>query len=312
MALAAAGISLLASLPASAHERCAAEPLMVQVLGSGGPHAGDDRASSGYLVWRNGRAVVLVDAGGGTFLRFGQAGAQLEDLALLAISHLHPDHVSDLPALLWLSDLVRQRPLKLVGPSGTDRFPAIDAFVARLFDSANGAFPMLAGTLGQPGAGARLELVTVDAASSSPTRVLLDGDLEVSALGVPHADVPTVAYRIRVGERSVVFGSDQAGTDSKFVSFAKGADLLVMHLALSAQAPDGMARIHARPATVAEIARYAAPGHLVLSHLIRAPSQLPAPQWFSLSDVEQALAEIGKHYSGTFELAEDLRCIAIR
>ena len=36
--------------------------LVLQVLGSGGPVADDDRASSAYLVWHDGRARVLVDA----------------------------------------------------------------------------------------------------------------------------------------------------------------------------------------------------------------------------------------------------------
>ena len=60
---------------------------------------------------------MLVDMGGGAYLRFGQSGAKLSDLALIAISHLHPDHVSDLPALLWLSRQVRKEPLPIVGPS---------------------------------------------------------------------------------------------------------------------------------------------------------------------------------------------------
>jgi len=51
--------------------------------------------------------------GGGAFLRFGQAQAKLSDLSLIAISHLHPDHVSDLPALLWLSCL--EKPLGAQG-----------------------------------------------------------------------------------------------------------------------------------------------------------------------------------------------------
>ena len=114
----AVGIVLVSANRASAQSACSSEPLAVQVLGSGGPNAGGARASTGYLVWRGGRAVVMVDAGGGTFLRFGEAGARLHDLSLLAISHLHPDHVSDLPALLWLSELARQQPLKIAGPTG--------------------------------------------------------------------------------------------------------------------------------------------------------------------------------------------------
>ena len=44
--------------------------LAVQVLGSGGPDANDARASAGYILWIDGQARLLVDAGGGVFLRF--------------------------------------------------------------------------------------------------------------------------------------------------------------------------------------------------------------------------------------------------
>src|SRR6185437_8950399 len=197
---------------ASAQSVCSSEPLAVQVLGSGGPTAGGTRASTGYLVWRSGRAVVMVDAGGGTFLRFGEAGARLQDLSLMAISHLHPDHVSDLPALLWLSELARQQPLKVAGPTGAGAFPSIDAFIRRLFDTGSGAFPILGGTLGQPGQGVRLDVVAIDARVGTSSTIWSDNDLEVSAIGVPHGNVPSIAYRIRVGSRSIVFGSDQNGS----------------------------------------------------------------------------------------------------
>src|SRR5262245_31359879 len=69
----------LGGLPAAtrAQKRCDASPLMLQVLGSGGPFASGNRASSGYLVWRDGKPIVMVDAGGGTYLRFAEAGARL-------------------------------------------------------------------------------------------------------------------------------------------------------------------------------------------------------------------------------------------
>lgn len=303
--------TLLFTATAAAQSSCAAEPLALQVLGSGGPYPAGNRASAGYLVWRNGRALAVIDVGGGTFLRFGETGARLADLSLLAISHLHPDHSADLPAFLWLSDRVRQQPLKLAGPSGAAPFPSIEAFVSRLFDSSNGAFPILSGTLRQSGTGVPLDVATVDVAASTPARVLADGDLEVTALGVPHGTVPSVAYRLRVGERSIVFGSDQTGGNPKFIDFAGGADVLVMHLSLSQQAPDALAQLHARPATVGQVATSAKVRRLVLSHLIGAvpPVRL---EWHSLFDLEQAIAEVRKSYSGPLDAAVDLVCIPIR
>ncbi|MFN2325003.1 MAG: MBL fold metallo-hydrolase [Gemmatimonadales bacterium] len=305
----AAGVLTLA-VEASAQATCSSEPLAVQVLGSGGPHAGGTRASTGYLVWRAGRAVVMVDVGGGTFLRFGEAGARLQDLALLAISHLHPDHVSDLPALLWLSELARQQPLKIAGPSGGGAFPSLDAFLRRLFDGSNGVFPILAGTLGQSGQGVRLAPLVVDASAATAQQVLSDTGLEISAIGVPHGSVPSIAYRVQVGDRSIVFGSDQNGSDSRFSAFAAGADVLVMHLGLTEQAPPPIAQVHAKPATVGQVARTAQAKRLVLSHFIEGPSTFA--EWFSLFDLDQAVGEVRKHFAGPIDTAADLQCIPIR
>jgi ribonuclease BN (tRNA processing enzyme) len=306
-----AGVVLALPAGASAQASCSSEPLALQVLGSGGPSAGGTRASTGYLVWRGGRAVAMVDAGGGTFLRFGEAGARLQDVSLLAVSHLHPDHVSDLPALLWLSELARQQPLKIAGPSGGGAFPSFDAFLRRLFDPGGGAFPILGGTLGQSGQGVRLDVVVVDAAAATAQAVLSDTGLEVSALGVPHGDVPSVAYRVEVDGRSMVFGSDQNGGDPRFSTFASGADVLVMHLGLSEQAAGPVTQLHARPATVGRIAQNAKAKRLVLSHFMKSPPTVTTPEWFSLFDLGHAVAEVRKHFSGPLNTAADLQCIPL-
>jgi ribonuclease BN (tRNA processing enzyme) len=115
-------------------QTCEPKGLAVQILGSGGPRVNAERGSSSYLVRLDGRGRVLIDAGGGAFLRFGQAGGRLEELSLLALSHLHPDHSSDLPALLWLSNLARKEPLPIAGPSGSDTVPDFQRFLHRLFD----------------------------------------------------------------------------------------------------------------------------------------------------------------------------------
>jgi ribonuclease BN (tRNA processing enzyme) len=311
-AFTAIGVVLVCATPASAQSVCSSEPLAVQVLGSGGPTAGGTRASTGYLVWRGGRAVVMVDAGGGTFLRFGEAGARLQDLSLLAISHLHPDHVSDLPALLWLSEVARHQPLKIAGPTGAGAFPSIDAFIRRLFDTSSGAFPILGGTLGQPGHGVRLDVAAVDATVGTSSTVWSDDGLEVTAIGVPHGNVPSIAYRIRVGDRSMVFGSDQNGSDERFTSFAAGADALIMHFGLSARAPDPLARLHARPAAVGQVAQKAGARRLVLSHFMEAPPTVKTPEWFSLTDLGEAVGEVRKHFSGRIDTAVDLQCIPVR
>jgi ribonuclease BN (tRNA processing enzyme) len=302
-------LSLGAIETAAGQARCTSHPIMLQVLGSGGPFASGNRASSGYLIWRDGKPIVMVDAGGGTYLRFAEAGARLADLSLLAISHVHADHVADLTALLWQSDRLRKQPLKVAGPSGAGLFPAMDVFVRRLFDS-TGAFPILGGTVGHRGGGVRLEVTTVDVNAQSPTQVLRDGDLEVTGLGVTHGDVPSVAYRVQIGNRSVVLGSDQNGRNPRFIEFASASDVVVLHLSVTHAAPDPLAHRHARPAVVGEVAAAIKPGRLVLSHLIEAPAPVETEQ-YSLFDLDRAVAEVRATYKGQLEVAKDLQCVPV-
>src|SRR5919108_5685356 len=129
-------------------QTCAGNPVAVQILGSGGPAISPDRASAGYLLWVGTQARLLFDIGGGTYIRFGQTQAKLADLAMVGISHLHPDHTSDLAALMWGSNRLRVEPLPIVGPSGNDVAPDFLTFLSRMFDARSGAYQVLGSTLG--------------------------------------------------------------------------------------------------------------------------------------------------------------------
>jgi ribonuclease BN (tRNA processing enzyme) len=294
------GLLVLLSIPSSASaQKCAANPVAVQILGSGGPRINPDRASSSYLLWIGAQARILVDMGGGAFLRFGQAQARLNDLSLVAISHLHPDHVSDLPALLWLSHQIRKDALPIVGPSGNDVAPAFTTFLSRLFDEKNGAFQVLGPTLGAPqgktGGGVRLDVGVVDVTKAEPSTVFDQQGVTVTALGIPHGNLPTLAYRVQTRDVSIVFSSDQNGTNPRFVEFAKGANVLVMHLAIAAGAKSPL---HASPAVGGRVAQEAGVGRLIVSHI-------------GLFDVDAAIADLKKFYTGPLTVGADLQCTPV-
>jgi ribonuclease BN (tRNA processing enzyme) len=106
----------------------------VQVLGSGGPDLRDKHASSGYLVSKDGKALVLIDAGGGSALRFGESGAEISQLEVIFMTHLHGDHSGDLPALVLPSHFEeRKLALPVFGPPGSDAFPSTTEFLEDLF-----------------------------------------------------------------------------------------------------------------------------------------------------------------------------------
>jgi ribonuclease BN (tRNA processing enzyme) len=296
-------ISLFALLPlatGASAQTCTGSPVAVQILGSGGPIINPERASAGYLLWVGTQAKLLFDIGGGTYMRFGQSRAKLADLAMVGISHLHPDHTSDLAALMWGSNRLRSEPLSIVGPSGNNVAPDFTTFLNRMFDVKTGAFQVLGSVLGaeQPGAERpRLDISVVDVTKTEPTKVLDRDGITVTAFHIPHANLPTLAYRVQAGGVDVVFSSDQNGTNPKFVDFAKGANVLVMHLAIPVGAPQSP--LHASPAVVGRIAQDAGVKRLIVSHI-------------GQFDLEAAITDVKKSYSGALTVGADLQCTPVQ
>jgi ribonuclease BN (tRNA processing enzyme) len=277
-------------------------PVAVQVLGSGGPEAQQERASAGYLLWLEGKARVLVDLGGGSFARYGASGARFADLELIALTHLHADHATDLPALLksgYFSG--RSRALPIAGPTGGGDYPDLEGYLQGLFAAQTGAFGYLAGYLDGSDGLVRLERRTLDADSREPIPVLETDDYRVSAIGVTHGPVPALAYRIDVGDQRLVFSGDLNGDDPWFVDFARDADLLIMDHAVPEQAGEVAARLHALPSEIGEIAKATEVKHLVLSHLMRRSERA----------LDDSLARIRGVYQGELSVASDLDCFVL-
>ena len=278
---------LLAAKPALA--ACGATGVQLQILGSGGPGRSSGRASAGYLVWIEGVGRILVDAGGGIKQRFHASGADLGDVELLALSHFHPDHSAGMPALLWPGGAA----LRVAGPSAGGVFPSLDDWLGGLFGP-GGVFRVLAGRLD-------LDAVTVDVTTGTPAEVWRDGDVRVSGIGVPHADVPAVGFRVDVGDASVAFSSDQNGSDPAFIEFVRDVDVLVVHLGRGEDATGRGADLHARPSVWGALAAEAGVGRLVASHISTSSQQV----------LKDSLAYLRAAYAGPITVGEDLLCVAV-
>lgn len=296
----AAALALAAPTPRG----CPQEGIAVQILGSGGPTGDDGRASSGYLVWIDGRARVLVDAGGGTFQRFAASGAQIEDLEAIALTHLHVDHTSDLPALLKAARFgERERPLAIFGPAGGPDFPATSAFVHALFDPDEGAWRYLGGYLDDEDHAHPFAVSVADIPVSRGEAMTAydDGKVRLETVAVPHGEVPALAWRVEIGERSIVFMGDQRADQQRFFDLTRGTDLLVAHAAIPSEAGKPARALHATPTALGKLVQATKPGKVVLSH------------WMgrSLHQQKPIRAIVAKGYDGKVLLAEDGMCLGL-
>ncbi|GIA27294.1 MBL fold metallo-hydrolase [Vibrio cholerae] len=239
----------------------------LQILGSGGPISDDLRSSSAEVIWWKGKSRVMIDAGGGSFLRFGQSGSTLEDLDFLGITHFHTDHVADLPALLKGGYFFkREDPLDIAGPQAGSAFPSLTGYMDALFNSKDGAYAYLNGLYDGSDGLFPVIITDVPYKTTTPIKVYQQDGLTIYALGIPHGDVPCLAYRIESDQGVIVISADQNGSNPAFYDFAQDADILVMPMAIHESADDVSAFMHAKPSVIGEIAAKINPKLLVLNH----------------------------------------------
>ena len=81
-----------------------------------------------------------------------------------------------------------------------------------------------------------------------------------------HSVVPAVAWRVDVGDLSVVFTGDFNNEKNVIPKFAKGADALVATHAIPENARGNQRELHALPSQLGRIAKQAEARMLVLSH----------------------------------------------
>lgn len=281
---------------------CTGKGVELQVLGSGGPETQDKRAASSYVIWQDGKARVLVDSGGGSALRFGEAGVRMADLDWILFTHLHADHSADLPALVKSSYFEgRQRPLPVYGPVGNFLFPSTPEFLRNLFDAKRGAFRYLSEYITPNSGSYQLQAHAVKPGAQEVRHVFSGEGVVLDAATVIHGPVPALAWRVQIGGFSLAFSGDTNGDNGNLEKIAAQADLFVAHNAVPEGATGAARNLHMPPSVIGRIAATAKVKQLVLSHrMLR-----------TLGREAETNAFIAQHYAGPVVFADDLDCFTL-
>ena len=242
------------------------------VLGSGTCLPSLTRNAPGYFL-RCRETNILVDCGSGVLRQMLRGQCPWEKIDLVALTHFHPDHCSDLAAILlalkFSSRAGSGHRLVICGPAGK-----LGCFYRSCVASLIGDMPF------------PLRLVEMN------KTIDFDG-IHIGCCATEHLpDGESIAFSFSSAEGKAVFTGD-ADYSEALCELAEGADLLVADCSsLEIDKVDG--HMSARQCGV--LARKAGVKSLVLSHLH--PANYPD---------QRRVEECATEYSGSIQLAEDLQ-----
>jgi len=220
--------------------------LQLTVIGSGTAIPQRDRSAPCYLI-RYGRENIVVDLGSGSVrgLLF-HAGVTVREIGLVLVTHLHPDHCSDLVPLLFAlraDEVARHEPLRIFGPEGLrDHYRILQQLWKHRVEPRNYALYFEEWSGGES----------------------LWGSFRIEAAPTDHS-VPNLAWRIQGPDgQAIIVTGDGEPTMEMVQMCCSSRHVLVAECSLAA---GETMKGHMNPGQAGELARQCRSEKLVLSHL---------------------------------------------
>ena len=286
-------------------------------LGTGSPLQSMDRCGAGNVIVA-GDTHVLVDCGWGASRRLRPSGVIPSSIDVALFTHMHTDHMTDFPDFLfqrWTSGA--QTPLRVYGPDGTQEM--VDGFLLALRRDIGFRLAHHGDKLHPDGIKVAVTEVPV---SSAPEGFLKLGELGFESFEVDHFPVvPAFGYRVTYDGRSAILSGDTSFCET-LVAASNGADMLVceaLNIPMLEQVQamlrsSGREReagllgdvpsYHIATTEIADLARKAGVGEVVLSHIIP-----PIPN--DTARETEFMEGMGERYSGPVRVARDMQRIPV-
>jgi ribonuclease Z len=277
----------------------------VTILGSGDPFVRPSQGSASVLieVGNAERDLFFFDLGSGALKNFDGLGLPVTATTKVFLSHLHADHVGDMPTLVYsLAKAGRRDPVEVWGPAGATEALGTHAYARALQTAHAWDMESLNGHPGQSGARA----VTTEVPYDTTATVYERNGVTITSFPVIHIQDGAVGYRLDYAGRSVVFSGDTRPCRT-LVDAADGADLLIHETfpspdvyAQKGGVPPAFAEmivnsVHTSPAMAGKVfarvgARMSVMWHLAVDH----------------ETVGSAFRDMRTQYDGPVTIAQDL------
>ena len=260
------------------------DALSAAVCGSRSPIPSPGRAETCILV-AAGDDLFVVDIGDGSNQNLRSWNIDFRDIEAVLITHLHSDHIADLPGLHQNAWVIGERSnkLKVFGPEGVDQFTqGIEMAYAHDYVFRNEHHGDAIAPLEYAG----FDTKVIDL--NNPV-IFDDGDLKITAFKVVHEPIePALGFKFEYKGRSLVITGDTSYTKS-VIDNSMNVDVLfheaqanhmltVMEKSLRGRGADLLATVlddittyHTTLIEAAEIANKANVKKLVFYHLTPAP-----------------------------------------
>jgi ribonuclease Z len=262
-------------------EQVEPDEIRVTILGSGDPFVKKSQASASVLieVGNEQQDSFFFDLGSGSLANFNGLRIPVTSTTKVFLTHLHADHVGDMPTLLWsLAKSGRRDPVELWGPAGEYEALGTRAYAQHIEAAHAWDFESMCGHPGQSGSRVHTSEVPYDRTAAVYER----NGVTISSFPVIHILNGAVGYRLDYAGRSVVFSGDTRPCHP-LVDACDGADLLIHEtfptarvFAKKAGVPEDLAELivngaHTSPAMAGKVferarARMSAMWHLVADH----------------------------------------------
>jgi ribonuclease Z len=278
--------------------------IRVTVLGSGDPWIRRSQASGSLLVEVGNPELdyFFFDLGSGALANFNALGLPVESTTKVFLSHLHADHIGDIPGLLGsMAKAGRVDPVEIWGGGSEDPALGLAAFCEHMGKALAWDTASLRGV--RPTTG--FEAIAHEIPYDRPEAIYERNGVTISSFPAIHGLSGAVGYAIAYAGRKVVFSGDTRPC-RHVVEAAAGADLLIHECF---QSPAVFARATGLPLeTAVNLTRLA---HTVPEQmgkiLERTQPRMGALWHLDLTPgVDAVFDELGAHYQGPVTISQDL------